>query len=39
MENAFGTGGAGGGFGHDASQSTQEQAGVFAYSENEWNLF
>lgn len=30
IENGFGIGGSGGGFGHDASQSTHEHAGVFA---------
>lgn len=30
-----GAGGSGGGTGHDASQSVQEQAGVLSYNENE----
>lgn len=30
IENGSGVGGSGGGFGHDASQSTHEQAGVFS---------
>lgn len=34
IENGFGMGGAGGGFGHDASQSTHEHAGVFAYNKS-----
>ena len=31
--NGFGVGGSGAGFGHDASQSVQEQAVVFDYKE------
>lgn len=30
-----GAGGSGGGTGHDASQSVQEQAGVLSYNEND----